>query len=199
MSELFYNAIEERRSYYAISDEEIVSPKKIEELIAHSLQHVPTAFNSQSNRVILLLGAKHHRLWDITKEQIKKVVPEEQFEATSEKIDSFKAGYGTVLYFDDESVVKNLQNQFPLYASNFPVWASQANGMLQYVVWTSFVLEGLGASLQHYNEIIEEAIREEFDIPKEWKMIAQMPFGKPLADPAEKEFSPLDEKFRVLS
>lgn len=197
MSELFYNAIEKRRSYYAISDEVVVAPEKIKELIAHSVQYVPTAFNSQSNRVVLLLGDKHHHIWDLTKNELKKVVPEDQFDSTAEKIDGFKAGYGTVLYFDDESVVKNLQNQFPLYAANFPVWASQSSGMLQYVIWTSLVLEGLGASLQHYNEIIEEAVRHEFDIPKEWKMTAQMPFGKPVADPAEKEFSPIEQKFKV--
>ena len=40
-------------------------------------------------------------------------------------IDNY-AGSGTILYFYDRKVVEALQGQFPLYADNFPVWASQS-------------------------------------------------------------------------
>ena len=46
------------------------------------------------------------------------------------KIDSFRAGSGTILYFYDRKVVESLQKQYPLYADNFPVWASQSSAML---------------------------------------------------------------------
>ena len=53
-----------------------------------------------------------------------------------EKIDSFKAGAGTILYFYDQQVIEAMQQQFPLYADNFPVWANQASGMLQLSIWS---------------------------------------------------------------
>ena len=43
------------------------------------------------------------------------------FAKTEEKIDnSFACGYGTVLFFEDQTVVKGLQEAFPSYQENFP-------------------------------------------------------------------------------
>ncbi len=103
-----------------------------------------------------------------------------------------------MLYFEEQSIVKNLQERFPLYAHNFPVWSEQSSGMLQYVVWTRLSEVGIGASLQHYNEVVEEAVRQTFEVPESWKLIAQMPFGSIEADADEKQFEPLDKRFKVL-
>jgi predicted oxidoreductase (fatty acid repression mutant protein) len=59
------------------------------------------------------------------------------------------------------------------------------------------VEEGLGVSLQHYNPIIDEEVKKQWNIPGSWKLIAQMPFGKPTAAPDEKEIKPLDERVKV--
>lgn len=198
MNKEFLKAVEDRRTIYGISKDPVISEERVRELIGHALKHTPSAFNSQSQRAVMLLGAEHDKLWDLTKDALKEIVKPEQFAATEEKINSFRAGSGTVLYFDDSSIVKNLQEQFPLYAGNFPVWAQQANGMLQFAVWTSLESEGLGASLQHYNEVIEERVRNQWKLPQEWKLIAQMPFGKPVAPPAEKQFQPLESRLLVF-
>ncbi|MBK1812471.1 nitroreductase family protein [Clostridium sp. YIM B02505] len=198
MEKNFYDAIELRRSYYGISKEAVVSDDKIKEVVEKAVKYVPSAFNSQSARVVLLLGGQHDRLWDITKEALRKVVPADQFGSTEEKINSFRNGYGTVLFFEDNSVVESLQKQFALYKDNFPVWSQQASGMHQFVVWTGLELEGFGASLQHYNELIEEDVKAEWSIPNNWKLIGQMPFGKPTAEPGEKQFQPLEERVKVF-
>lgn len=111
---------------------------------------------------------------------------------------SFKAGYGSVLFFEDQTVVKSLQENFALYADNFPVWSNQSSGILQFVVWTAFAEAGLGASLQHYNPLIDDEVKTTFDIPAEWKLIAQMPFGKIATAPGEKEFQPIEDRVKVL-
>lgn len=197
MSKNFYEALKERRSIYAISKESGVSNERIQEVINEAVLHTPSAFNSQSARVVVLFGENHNKLWDITEASLKKIVPEENFAPTKEKIDSFRNGYASVLFFEDQNVVKNLQEQFSLYKDNFPVWSQQSSGMLQYVIWTSLAVEGLGASLQHYNELIEEAVAKEWNIPSGWKLVAQMPFGKPVAGAGEKEFLPLDERVKT--
>lgn len=197
MSKNFYEALKERRSIYAISNESGVSNERIQEVINEAVLHTPSAFNSQSARVVVLFGENHNKLWDITEASLKKIVPEENFAPTKEKIDSFRNGYASVLFFEDQNVVKNLQEQFSLYKDNFPVWSQQSSGMLQYVIWTSLAVEGLGASLQHYNELIEEAVAKEWNIPSGWKLVAQMPFGKPVSGAGEKEFLPLDERVKT--
>lgn len=198
MSKNFYDAIKERRSIYSISKESPVSDERIKEVIEDAVKHVPSSFNSQSSRVVVLFGEKHDKLWDIAMEALRKIVPEENFASTEQKINSFKAGHGTVLYFEDFSVVESLQMQFELYKDNFPVWAEQTSGMLQFAIWTALSIEGLGATLQHYTELIEDEVKREFKIPNNWKMIGQMPFGKGTAPAGEKEFSPIENRVKIL-
>lgn len=197
MSKEFLEAISKRRSYYNISNESPISDEKIQEVIEASILHTPTAFNSQSGRVVLLLKKEHEKLWDIAMEALRKVVDKENFLPTEEKINSFKEGYGTVLYFEDDDITKDLQEQFPLYAHNFPNWAEQSNGMLQLVVGVALEQEGFGASLQHYSELIEEEVKKEWNIPDNWRMIAQMPFGIPTQEPGEKDFAPIEDRFKI--
>ncbi len=198
MQKNFYEAIKDRRSIYAISGETTVSDERIEEIIGQAVQNVPSAFNSQSAKVVVLFGENHKKLWNITMETLRKVVPADSFAQTEEKINSFAAGHGTVLYFEDTSITNGLAEQFPLYKDNFPVWAQHSNGMLQFAVWTSLELEGLGATLQHYNPLIDEEVKSTWKLPASWKLTGQMPFGKPVAAPDAKEFVPLSERMLLF-
>lgn len=198
MQKNFYDSIEDRRTIYAISNESPVPQERITELIAHAVKYSPSAFNSQSAKVVVLFGQNHQRLWDITMETLRKIVPASSFAQTESKINSFAAGYGTVLYFDDTSITNGLCEKFPLYKDNFPVWAQQSNGMLQFAVWNLLEQEGLGASLQHYNPLIDEWVKAEWKLPENWKLIGQMPFGKPTSAPDAKEFVPLNERMLIF-
>ena len=198
MSKEFNQVVENRRSIYALGKESPVSNKEIQNIVEHSVKHVPSAFNSQSSRVVVLFGEQHNKLWNIAKEVLRKIVPEANFAATEEKIDSFSNGYGTVLYFEDQEVVEGLQQQFALYKDNFPVWSLEASGMLQFAIWAELEAVGLGASLQHYNPLIDELVKKEWNLPDKWKLLGQMPFGAPLAPANEKTFVPLEGRVRVF-
>ncbi|MFJ7854484.1 nitroreductase family protein [Peribacillus frigoritolerans] len=196
MTKDFYTAIKERRSYYGINKEVQVSDEKIKEIVEFAVKHTPSAFNSQSSRLVVLTGSAHDKLWDITTQSLRKAVGEGDFSGTQQKMDSFKAGYGSILFFEDESVVKSLQEQFATYADNFPIWSQQTSGMHQLVVWTALEAEGLGATLQHYNPLIDDEVKKEWNVPSNWKLIAQMPFGNPTAQPGDKEFKPLEDRIK---
>lgn len=198
MEATFSDALKGRRTYYAIGRQPVTSDSRIEQVVGEAVNHTPSSFNSQSSRVVILLGEQHERLWDIARAELKKIVPPESFPATEEKINgAFRSGYGSILFYEDMEVVAGLQRKFPAYSDNFPVWSQQSSGMLQLAVWTSLELDGWGASLQHYNPIIDDAVREAWDIPQGWKLIAQMPFGTPLAEPGPKEFEPLEKRIRL--
>lgn len=198
MSKEFMQAIKDRRSYYGISKKSPISDDRIKEIVSDAVTYVPSAFNSQTQRVVLLFGKEHDALWDIVMETLRKLVPPENFSRTEAKINGFKAGYASVLYFTDDSVTKTLQEQFPSYAENFPNWGEQANGMLQLAIWTALEIEGFGANLQHYNPIIDDSVKQRFNIPDSWRLIAQMPFGVPTEDPGDKDFQDLDTRMKVF-
>ncbi|MCL1998762.1 MAG: nitroreductase family protein [Turicibacter sp.] len=194
----FLAMTESRRSIYNLDKNLTISQDKIQEIVTHALKHTPSAFNSQSARVIILFDEKHDLLWDTTRDVLRDLTPEDSFATTEQKIKGFRKAAGTILYFDDVSVTKSLQENFPLYADNFPVWASQANGMLQYHIWVALGNAGAGASLQHYNPIIDDAIKPKFRVPDNWSLVAQMPFGNPVDFPKEKEFVPIHERLLIL-
>jgi uncharacterized protein len=198
MSETLFNALEKRRTFYAIGKDTVVSDGEIEKLVNHAVKQAPSAFNSQSGRVVLLLGEESDKLWDIAKGILKKLVPPENFPATEGKLNSFRSGYGTVLFFEDQPTVKGLQESYPLYAENFPVWSLESSGMLQYAVWLLLEDAGFGVSLQHYNPLIDEEVRKTFGVPEGWKLLGEMPFGKPTAPPDPKSFLPLEERIKVF-
>lgn len=194
----FLGSVEKRRSIYNLGSKQVVSPDEIMEKINTAVKYAPTAFNSQSARVLVLFGENYKSFWKKVSETLRQIVPADKFVATEEKIESFMAGYGTVLFFEDENVVKNLQEKFPLYKDNFPKWSLQSNGMLQFIVWTVLENAGLGASLQHYNPLIDDEVVKMFGVPESWKLWAQMPFGSVVEPAGEKTFLPLEERVKVF-
>ncbi|HJD91732.1 nitroreductase family protein [Bacteroides coprosuis] len=194
-----WSAIENRRSIYSIDDKIELSNKEIKDLVDFAVKYVPSAFNNQSTRTVLLLGDEHKKLWDITKGILKEIVPADAFKNTEAKIDnSFRSGYGTILFYADDVATKNLMEQFPAYAANFPGWADQSSAMHQFAIWTMLTDKGLGVNLQHYNPLIDESVRKEWGIDENWRLIAQMPFGRPTGDAGAKEFKPVSERSIVF-
>lgn len=188
---------EDRKSNYSIGKDVDITREEIEDLVKKIVECSPSAFNSQGSRVVLLFGENNDKFWDIVLSTLLKRVDPEKADSTREKINSFRAGYGTILIFEDQDTITVLQEKFPLYAETFPVWAMHSNGMLQFALWTALREKDLGASLQHYNPIIDDEVAEVFDIPKSWKLQAQMPFGNIIKEAEPKPKKSLEERVKI--
>ena len=195
----FLNQIKQRRTIYAIGRDLSLDQAKIEEIIKDAIKHSPSSFNSQSSRAVILFGDSHVKFWTIVLETLRKIVPAEAFEGTSGKINSFIAGAGSVLFYEDLSVIKALQEQFPLYADNFLVWSEHSTGIAQFATWTALAEAGIGASLQHYNPIVDEEVAATFDVPADWKLRAQLVFGSIEAPAGEKTFIDDATRFKTFN
>lgn len=191
-------AAETRRSVYALNKNLPLPAAEVAEIIRHAVLHTPSSFNSQSTRVVVLFGAEHENLWQFAEDALRAVVPAEKFAPTQQKLDSFKAAAGSVLFFEDQDVIKGLQARFPAYADNFPVWAEHTDAMHQYAVWTTLAAAGIGANLQHYNPLIDGAVAREWSVPENWTLRAQMVFGGIGAPAGEKTFEPLEGRLKVF-
>ena len=195
----FLGHIKQRRTIYAVGKSVALTPEQIESVIKEAVNHSPSAFNSQTSRIVTLFGESHLQFWNIVRETLRKIVPEAAFEGTNTKINSFAAGYGTVLFYEDQDVVKSLQEQFALYADNFPVWSEHSSAIAQFSVWTALSEHNIGASLQHYNPIVDAEIAEIFDIPANWKLRAQLVFGSIEAPAGEKTFMAEADRFKTFN
>ena len=190
-----------RRSIYALGRQVTQTPEALYDLVKSAVKQSPTSFNNQSVRAVVLMGDAHEKLWDITAQRLQQEVPDEAaYQQTLAKINNaFKAGFGTVLFYTDTDVVKMYEEQIPLYAENFYDWSEQGHGMAEYATWLALTEAGLGASLQHYNPLIDEAVAAAFDIPDNWRLRAQMPFGSIEAAASEKDMMSDAERFKFFN
>lgn len=185
------NGLKKRRSIYEIDDKIKVSEDEIIKKIEEITELVPDAYNLKSQHVVMIMGKRHKEYWD-------KIHDIFEGKVSREKIDSFKNGAGTILFFYDSEKVKGLEEKFPKYKDNFKPWALQANGMLQINIWSHLAEMGLGASLQHYNPVIDEMVQKDYKVDKKYVLLAQLVFGNPLSYPEEKEKEDISKRVIVF-
>lgn len=149
-------------------------------------------------------------------------LPADKFEHAKGRMEGFRGGYGTILFYEDTTTMREFQEKFKTYEDKFPgceylgsvasllfhEWAllidhwragsEQTNGMHQYVLWCALEAEGMGVNLQHYNPLIDTRLETEFNVPVTWNLKAQMVFGKPTGQPGEKEFRPVEERVKFF-
>lgn len=195
MSACIEDFFKRRRSHYRLSREVRVDKEEIERVVRFAAMHTPSAFNSQSSRIVVLFDESHDRFWNLVCEKISHILPHDAFEKSRKKIESsFAAGYGTILFFEDGHTIEVLKKNYPLYSAAFPVYSQHTSAMHQYALWLLLSDLHLGASLQHYGELVEEDVKKIFSLPDTWQLVAQMPFGTPLDTPEKKNFLPLEER-----
>lgn len=201
MDKNFLQAMEHRRTIYNIGDECGIEESQIVDTLQRVLLSVPSAFNGQTTRLVLLMGAHHYALWEIVKHTLAELIPPEAMVKTRAKIDgSFQSGCGTVLFFEDTSIVEEQKRAQPTYAAQAAAYSEQTSAMHQFAIWTLLEDMGFGASLQHYNPLIDSRVAERWGLPTSWRLMAQMPFGRPLSSPPPREqHLPITERLLLFT
>lgn len=186
----YQDAIAARHSAYMLDDrmeDAGVSADDVLAMLRSIAPKVPSSYNSQSARLILLTGEDHRRFWGIVEDVLRaKVNDDKRFARTEVKLRGFAAAAGTVLFYEIDSVTEGLKETYPSYADVFPTWAEHGNAMIQFAVWTGFYDMGLAANIQHYNPIIDARVADEFSVPEGYRLVAQMVFGRETQVPAGK-------------
>ena len=186
----YQDAIAARHSAYMLDDrmeDAGVSADDVLAMLRSIAPKVPSSYNSQSARLVLLTGEDHRRFWGIVEDILRaKVNDDKRFARTEVKLRGFAAAAGTVLFYEIDSVTEGLKETYPSYADVFPTWAEHGNAMIQFAVWTGFYDMGLAANIQHYNPIIDARVADEFSVPEGYRLVAQMVFGRETQVPAGK-------------
>lgn len=171
---------EDQQIHYVVCNESAMSEEHFEHLMHHATSIVPSAFNTQATRLVLLTGKPNQQFWSLVRDTLQALIPEEIFAQTRLKIDQqFANSYGTILFFEDQEAVEKIKKNFSRHKESFRTYANHTSAMHQLALWLMFEDEGLGVSIQHYNLLIGETIREAFALPRSWKFIVQMPLENP--------------------
>ncbi|BEI83785.1 hypothetical protein CcaverHIS002_0403890 [Cutaneotrichosporon cavernicola] len=207
----FADAIEARRSYYNITNESTLTNEQLEQLVADAIKYTPSSFNSQTSRAVLVTGEKNKALWNAVWEAHKANLKEEEIPVYEDKFkNSYSAGYGTIVFYEDQDAIDGFVKNFPIVQWTIKDWVQTSNGMAQFIAWTALASHGMGGNLQHYGQFgpaNAEAINKNLGVPSGWKIpLAMLAFGVPAdinapGNPAfPKTFQPLvdGETGRVL-
>ena len=146
-----------------------------------------------------MFSESHKKFWNLVREVQRQFVPDQVFAGTKIKIEKCAAAFGTVLFYEDQQVIRQLQKKIPFNAAEFPIWSEQTSGMAQFAVWTAFADSGVGASLQHYNPSIDRAVAEHFDIPDTWLLRSQLVFGSIEEEVTERSHAHYQNQFKVYA
>jgi len=106
IAKTFLDAVKARRTFYQLSIDSTIPDSRIQEIVHEVVQNSPSAFNSQSARLVLLLNDEHRKLWGFTKDILKAMVSEEQWKSTSQRLNGFQGAHGTVFLILIEHIVK---------------------------------------------------------------------------------------------
>ena len=197
MKKALEDVMRERRSVRRLEQADGVTREQIERAVALARQ-APSAYNAQTSRLVILLQKENQKFWDIVENTLRGVTAEDAFSRTQKKLEGFRGGNGTILFYEDGAETEKLKQSFPLYADKFGQWAQHNNAILQYAVWLALTGEGLAASLQHYNPLIDAETAQEWNIPTSWTLIAQMPFGKAAEQTEPKNLRPMEETVKFF-
>lgn len=194
----FVDLLKKRRSIYALGTNSKHSKKEIENRIREVVKHVPTAFNSQTTRVVVLFDEANNKFWDHIYDVQKGVLEGEMWDMMSGIITGAKNGIGTVLFFEDLDAVKKM----PTQGTRTEAYKQNNNANAEYAVWLALAEMDLGASLQHFNVGYEQGFdkgtKEMFNLPETYEMIAQMPFGSIEQEAGEKDHIDADVQVKVF-
>ena len=194
----FQEAVKARRSIYKLGRNIPCLQSEIIAAVERVVKDTPSAFNMQSARVVVTMLDHHENVWHITKSAMKSFLPPIKYAASEAKLNAFEKAYGTILFFESSNMIKAMQDLYPEYKHNFPGWAMQANGMLQFATWTALEDLGLGANLQHYNPIIDQDIKQIFDLDDSWDLVAQLVFGEKLEEPEPLDKVPTGTRVKIF-
>ena len=92
----FKEAVHNRRTIYQLTKKSTIPDSKLEEIFTTAIKDVPSSFNSQSARIVVLVKDVHDKFWNTLQDILKSIVPEDKWEHTANRIAMFSGAYGTV-------------------------------------------------------------------------------------------------------
>lgn len=145
-----------------------------------AVQRVPSAFNAQPWRIVLL-RERNAAFWDHIVDTLAARLEGDRRERYLRRAENLRYGGMTLLIFEDAARATPRDG---LSAGEARDQAAQSIGMAQFALWLTITAHGLTTSLQHWHALIEDAALAFVRLPSEvFRLVAFMPVGASDEDP----------------
>lgn len=178
----FLDLLDERRSVRQLT------PAPVTEAFIQDLETtvglVPSAFNTQPWRVILLLD-QHDAFWTHVNGAIQERLEDDRRERYLARSSAMRPGGITILIFEDLGASDSTVD---LTFDAQRDYASQSLGMLQLALWLTVTAHGLATSLQHWQEFMEDIALDLAGLSTgRFRLVTFMPVGRAIDPPQERQ------------
>ncbi|HJG48781.1 MAG TPA: nitroreductase family protein [Facklamia tabacinasalis] len=191
----FTDLVKKRRTVYGLGNNTDLTKEEIVSRIREVAREIPSASNSQTTRLVVLFGEDNVKFWDHILDVQKDVMQGAMWDMFSGVMEGAKGAVGTILFFEDHDAVKEGLGE----GVRAETYKHHNDANMQFSMWLALAELNLGASLQHMNigfeQGFDKSVKELFDLPASYEMVAQMPFGSIEGTPGEKEY--IDDEVRV--
>ena len=140
----FKDLLTKRRSQYAIGANTDVTAADVTAALNEVIPQVPSAFNSQATRVVVVSGENNVKLWELIKNVQKDVLDEATLNYMTPIMDGARDAVGTILFFEDRDAV---ESGIPANEERRLIYKNHASANAQLTTWLTLTELGLGANL----------------------------------------------------
>jgi predicted oxidoreductase (fatty acid repression mutant protein) len=151
--------------------------------ILEAVRLTPAAYNLPSWHVVLI-HEERAAFWHLVETAIRERLDGDRRERYLGRLDGFRGGVGVALIYEDVTVRSDLAAAWQITLDQAGAYAEQGLGMVQLALWLALTAEGLVASLQHWDWLLEGPLAEFVGLaPERYRLVATLPIGYAGEDP----------------
>lgn len=151
--------------------------------ILEAARLTPTAYN-RSPWHIVVVRDRAETFWPLIEQAFRDRLEGERLARYLERLGGFRRGVAAVIVYEDLSVARALADEWRISRDQAESFVAQALGMVQLALWLAVTAEGLAASLQHWESLVEDRLAIFLGLPAErYRLTAVIPIGYPAEDP----------------
>lgn len=117
-ADAFLSAAKSRRSIYTLSSESTIPDSRVEEIVKYAATWAPSSYNVQSARLVIMLGAKHRKLWEISAKHILRNMDGDFKAHMTRRFAGWTGSHGTVSKNEARPEKRDLLLTWPVSQGN---------------------------------------------------------------------------------
>jgi predicted oxidoreductase (fatty acid repression mutant protein) len=147
------------------------------ERIAEAVRLTPAAYNLPPWHVVLV-HQERFAFWQLVEEAFLERLDGDRLERYLDRLAGFRGGAAVALIYEDVSIRQQLAEAWQITQEQAGAFAEQGLGMVQLALWLALTAEGLVASLQHWDWLLEDRLAGFVGLPLErYRLVATLPIG----------------------
>lgn len=151
--------------------------------LREAVVRTPSAFGITPWHVVII-HERRDAFWQEVEAGFREGLDGDRRQRYLDRLDGFRDGAAVILVYEDLAAYSTLRDGWTLSDEVATAFVQQGLGMVQLAVWLALTAEGLVASLQHWEWLLQERLASFTGLDgTRYQLAATMPVGYPAESP----------------